>query len=874
MSIRDRKICSNFVLKKYIILASLITAGYLGNYLSLPLFFGVDFLFGSIAVLIVVFLYGGVWGTLAGIIASLHTILLWKHPYAAIIFSLEALSVSWALRRKSRNLALLDGIYWMFIGIPLVYLFYFYVMGIPITAVVLIMLKQSVNGIFNALIASLLLFYSPIYQWSKETKLAKTFSLEQILSTLLVVFVFFPTLTLIVWQSRLNFNNIQKNIEVNLQIVSTDLASQLNLWSQNHHNALQTLANVAARDKMASSKELQQSIQLTKYLFADFSQIYIVDDGNELISSEPYINTNIGHQTYSPNLVASSQPTVSYLWTKNRGVPKPLINISLPITKGRDFLGNVIAIINGNQIRELFLSDSYPVDVEISLLDAQNKVITSTRSDLQPTEAFDHNKNGQIHCLSSQVCQWLPSGDMPMMVRWQKSFYVQETLMNQELGWTLAVEVPSLSHINSLQNTYIIGLTLISMISLLAIILSSLLSHRLIKPIEQLAVVTTNLPDKLLYHQKINWPDSRVVEIKSLIDNFFFMADLLKQKFREIKTAKERLEERVIERTQELSKTNEELSWEIAQRQRIAEALQKSEAQSREQATKLYNTLQKLQQAQTQLVHTEKMSSLGQLVAGIAHEINNPVSFVSGNLPYAQEYTQDLLRLVALYQQQYPETTPAIKDEIETIELEFLQSDLPKVLNSMKVGTERILAIVQDLRNFSRLDQADKKEVDIHEGIDIALRILQHQLQARNGYLEISVIKDYGQLPRVECYPGQLNQVFLNLLANAIDALRELTEQRESKTSDWEPIIRVKTQVISHDWVAIHIADNGVGISPSVNSKLFDPFFTTKPVGKGTGLGLSISYQIVVERHGGQLCCLSELGQGAEFIIKIPIKIN
>ncbi|NEP10058.1 MAG: hypothetical protein F6K14_07530 [Symploca sp. SIO2C1] len=762
----------------------------------------------------------------------------------------------------------------MLLGIPLVYLFYFVVMGMPIRAVVLIMLKQSVNGIFNAIIASLLLSYSPIYQWSKQTKLTKTLSLEQILSTLLVVFVFFPTLILIVWQSRLNFSNIQKNIEVNLQIVSTDLASQVNLWSRNHHYALQKLANVAASGQMASSKELQQSTQLTKYLFADFRQIYIVDDRNQLISSYPKIKTTIGNPPDNSKLVANRQPTVSYLWTKNPGVAKPLIIQSLPVTRGTHFLGTVTAHINGKQVRELFLSDSYPVDVEISLLDAHNKVITSTRQDLKPTEAFDHNQNGEMHCLTSKICQWLPSGDLPAMVRWQKSFYVQETPIYQELAWTLVVEAPSLSHINSLQNSYIIGLTLILLISLLAIILSSLVSHRLIRPIEQLAVVTTNLPEKLTLHQRIDWPNSRIVEIQSLIDNFVFMANMLRQKFQEIQTAKEQLSQRVIERTQELLKTNQELSVEILQRQRITEALQKSEAKSKEQATKLSKTLQKLQQTQTQLVHTEKMSSLGQLVAGIAHEINNPLSFVSGNLPHAQEYTQDLLRLVELYQQQYPETTPAIREESEAIELEFLQSDLPSVLNSMKVGTDRIMAIVQDLRNFSRLDEAQKKEVDIHQGIDIALRILQHRLKARSGDLEISVIKDYGELPPVECYPDQLNQVFMNLLANSIDALREFTAQRESNTSDWEPMIRVKTQVMSHDWVAIQIADNGVGISSDVRSRLFDPFFTTKPVGKGTGLGLSISYQIVVERHSGKLCCLSELEQGSEFIIEIPRKIN
>ena len=359
------------------------------------------------------------------------------------------------------------------------------------------------------------------------------------------------------------------------------------------------------------------------------------------------------------------------------------------------------------------------------------------------------------------------------------------------------------------------------------------------------------------------------------------------------------------------------------QRKHVETALRDSEASERAKSQKLTQTLKTLKKTQSQLIQAEKMSGLGQMVAGVAHEINNPVSFIYSNLKPAQAYFQDLLELISLYQETYPTPTSDIQDLQQSIDLDFLMEDLQKLLESMQIGAVRIREIVLSLRNFSRLDHSDIKSVDIHEGIDSTLLILKHRLKAKNGNAKIEVIKEYGELPLVECYPSKLNQVFMNILGNAIDALEDSRANKPVQVNGIEgnmgeqpllstcsnlatlsqgntsvlpastpatlssadptsaPCIRIKTEVMERECsnpgtspeprIAIRIWDNGAGIEEQIKEQLFNPFFTTKPVGKGTGLGLSISYQIVVNKHHGILTCASIPNQGTEFTIEIPL---
>lgn len=384
-------------------------------------------------------------------------------------------------------------------------------------------------------------------------------------------------------------------------------------------------------------------------------------------------------------------------------------------------------------------------------------------------------------------------------------------------------------------------LTTATLAIIVAIAASLLLLRKIMRPLSELSQAATQMAEGNL---------NCSLDVRGH-DEFAVVAETFNKMAFQLRQVLEDLEQRVAERTAQLSETNLVLQ---------------------DKTNYLETTLQELQQLQLQLIQSEKMSSLGQLVAGIAHEINNPVNFIHGNVDYLNEYTNNLLNIIDLYQKKLPEPDNELKEAIESCDLEFLQTDLPKLLKSIRVGTKRIQEIVLSLRNFSRLDEADVKAADIHEGIDSTLLILQNRFKETTKRPEIKVIKDYGNLPMVYCYPGQLNQVFMNLLANAADALNDKFSKQDLHPISEQPEIQIHTQCIDDESIMITISDNGSGIPEEIQNRLFDPFFTTKPVGQGTGLGLSISYRIITEQHQGQIRCVSCLGQFTTFVITLPVQ--
>ena len=395
----------------------------------------------------------------------------------------------------------------------------------------------------------------------------------------------------------------------------------------------------------------------------------------------------------------------------------------------------------------------------------------------------------------------------------------------------------------------------------LSIFLAIRTSRAIARPIEEV----TQVAQKVVQESNFNLQSSVKAkdEVGILAASLNQLIHWVGKYTRELEEARQTLEDRVKKRTRELEEARQTLEDRVEERTR-----------------ELKETLENLRKTQAQLVQTEKMSSIGQMVAGVAHEINNPVSFIYGNITYADEYLEDLLYIFDLYQQTYPDPTPEIQAALEELEVEFLLEDFQQLLMSMKVGAKRIGDIVLSLRNFSRLDEAELKYADIHEGLDNTLLILQHRLKLSSTNNDIQVLKEYGNLPLLECYSGQLNQVFINLLGNAIDALESSGINQQNSDAETQygkeiPLtLRIGTEVTELNSAVIRIADNGCGMSEEIRKKIFDPFFTTKPVGSGTGLGLSISYQIVVEKHGGNLSCISAPGKGAEFVIELPIRLS
>jgi signal transduction histidine kinase len=402
------------------------------------------------------------------------------------------------------------------------------------------------------------------------------------------------------------------------------------------------------------------------------------------------------------------------------------------------------------------------------------------------------------------------------------------------LDWLVVVVIPESTFMAQIQANTQMTVLLCFLALTIASVLGFYTSDWISKPILQLSQASRAIAQGDFEHPQ---PQSFIREINRLGTSFHQMARQLCASFAELEQVNSHLEARIESRTQDLQ-----------------------------------TTLEKLHQTQTQMIQTEKMSALGQMVAGIAHEINNPVCFIQGNLDPANDYTQDLLDLIQLYQQTYPKATPEIQQAIANIDLEFISQDMPRLLQSMKMGTERIAGIVLSLRNFSRLDESNIKLVNLHEGLESSLMILQHRLKANTLRPPIQIVRNYGKIPQIECNAGQLNQVFLNLLSNAIDALEERNEhQTYQEITTQSNCITITTRRISEQQVEITIADNGIGMSETVQQQIFNPFYTTKPIGKGTGLGLSISYQIITETHQGQIACHSIPGSGTQFCIQLPI---
>ncbi|MBE9039784.1 hypothetical protein IQ235_03120 [Oscillatoriales cyanobacterium LEGE 11467] len=803
-------------------LAIFICLGCLGNIFKLPLFFGVDFLFGSVFTLFIAQVYGVSWGVIATFAASLYTFFIWGHPYAIVIFTLEALFVGLKLKKNGKSLLILDSVYWIFLGMPLVFIFYGGVMQIPLESVFLIMVKQAINGMFNALTASILLEYTPLAFWANPKSNLQTTRFQYQLLSLLVCCMFLPLQISLIVDSRQAMKDIQTKIPDKLELISAQITEELQSWNSNTNLVLSDLADLS----FESGRILTES-DLLRLVKASISDVLEFE-----ISQETAINT--------PGLVKLDE-------VKRLGENKfentifELVH-QVPLTNQQLPQGTLTVKHSLTSIQASLMKYIQNRDIEVILIDEQQKVLTSLGSDLEIGASFDRLEHNSHRLTDSQVYHWLPNANLPLMKLWRKSFYIQKTSL-ANFPFQLVLEVSAAPYIDRLQAIYLWGMSFILGLMFFAVFLAQVISKKMVKPILELSKMTTSLPSKILNKRSLEWPKSHLEEVRILVANFLEMTTTLDRQFDKIKDAKKNLEERVEKRTYEL---------EVALKER-------------------QHALSDLESTQLKIVQSEKMSALGNLVAGVAHEINNPVGFIGCNLEPAQDYVQDLLGLIDVYQQENPTPSIAIEEEIKAIDLDFVREDLPKLMGSMKLGVERIGHISTSLRTFSRTDKEYKVSFNLHDGIDSTLLILKHRLKANEQRPKIEIVKEYGNIPEVQCFPGQLNQVFMNLIANAIDALEDGNGDRRFEEIAANPNrITIATEATSEE-ITIEISDNGVGMSGEVRQRIFEQGFTTKAVGKGTGLGMAIARQIVEEKHGGTISCTSEPGIGTQFAIALPV---
>jgi signal transduction histidine kinase/CheY-like chemotaxis protein len=509
----------------------LIILGFLGNYWRWSFFFHIDFIFGTIAVWLVLCLYGLRWGIFAAIIAATCTYFLWKHPYAIIIFTCEALFVGILYHRYRQNLALLNGIYWVLIGIPLILLFYGQIIGLDTSQTQIIMLKQSVNGIFNALVASLILTYTPLHKWLSRPPAISALSLQQTLFNMLVAFVFFPTLTLMAIDSHRVVNDINIEQQTQLEIASHHINTTLKSWYQQHIQAIKTLAEITIETPQPTPQQLQRRTEIIQQLVPDFQQLLIVNNAGEILAA-------------TPEVTKRQIPDDHWSWKLEDQMLQlgktALLKFNYPIVDQGIIQGKILAEINFNTLTTLLQEEVKNFDYRATLIDQQKLIINSTKGDRLSGQPLDLDKTGEIFPITDQVYQWLPVGGNPLfMARWKSSFFVKETPLESPFNWTLIVEYPAASNVEEVEKANTKNLLILMIVSGLALGLASWLSRNLVKPLFKLAYVTTNLPEQLIEHKTIKWPSSPVIELASLVTNFQEMAKTINQKIRELQQSKQ-----------------------------------------------------------------------------------------------------------------------------------------------------------------------------------------------------------------------------------------------------------------------------------------------------------------------------------------------
>lgn len=808
-----------------ILLAILILMGYVGNYFSYTFGFGVDFLFGSIAVLIVISLYGIWWGTIASLIASSYTIVLWQHPYALIIFVCEALFVAVRMRRRKHNLLTSDMIFWVLIGMPLVLLFYGYVLRVGVITTAIIALKQPVNGIFNALIASLILNCKPVYRWANSSPKRATVFFEQILLNLLVAFILIPALLLTVANNEAAMKHERDRLIATLNTSAENLATDLRQWHQSGLTALGFLAQTSSQSKIVVSGQTDHSLELAVESLPLFKKIYVINADLEVIARAFSSPESTSERLNFAELELPRSPQI-FILPEPAGVDinntKPKILQTLPIVLDDRWLGNIVAELNIGFIEQLLETETYSVPLTSTLLDRNQLSIASTDSELNQQQKFNRGEADITDIESAdskKIYHWLPvSPGKPLIGRWRDSFYVEELLIDEEIPLILCVEAPAAPFIDYLQLLYIRSLAVLLAIALAAILMAKYTSRLLVKPILKLAIFTTNFPHKILRNETIALPRSSIIEMNALANNFEVMSNTIEENIQQIKL------------------TNRQLK----------QAKEKSEVANKSKDRFLANISHELKTPLNSIIGYSKL-----IQKNLIFQQHTSFEGKSKSLEWLENVQQDSKYLLTLI------------DEI----LDIAKSKAHKT--KLHPSLVHIPSFLEDLVLVSRRRAAEKNIVFKFETIGkLSTNIYADEQRLRQILLNLlgNAVKftEQGQIVlQVTRIDGMSTSNKLEGTAN-FPNLESQTTKIQQQTAIQQD---TKGNFPSQIQLRFKVADTGIGIASKDISRIFQPFeqvdkFEFQEV--STGLGLSICKELV-ELMGGRLNVKSQLGKGTIF---------
>lgn len=884
-----------------LVLVSLFAGlGYIVNRINLPIFFAVPFTFGTVVVAIAAVVLGWRYGAIIAGFASINTLLLAGHPYLEIVSMAEAARLGWNWQYERRNLIACDLWFWLFAGIPFLWLVHHYSLEMTWDASILIALQHSIEHLLCVTIASFFLFHSSFVNrlWINLYQKPLSRSVRQVAFNFLVAIVFLPILLITSIDSHISRQEMNVIERHQLLTVTANIVESIKHWRVWGSQSINELREILEH----------QNSGLPLYI------ALASEDGRILIDRDAHFP---GWYQLEAHNEESETNWVTHVINQSEPAPETYPNQSLELSPVKHYFPKQVTAYQLDNWRHSFyritqnptLETPWKIEVALSIAPQINRleflyirhltmilvvmVIAILIADqlgdrfASPLQQLGENTTDLPQKLMSEETIFWPTFRLTEIEQLSSNFKVVSQVLqakfqevyraNEELEIrvrdrtrALEAEIEERKRITRIIQKSQQRLSLLIEQSPLGLVEWDL-KGQIVAWNPAAETIFGYTPEEAIGQQ--------LAHLLSPAQPQLSLEDLLALREKE-QTGGHSCVENITRDGRYLlcEWHNTPLIDSDGQALGIASLIQdvtakyEADRQLAQRTQDLEATLIQLQKAQVQLVHSEKMSSLGQLVAGVAHEINNPVSFIHGNLSFAREHAESLMSAIEYYQEMYPDSCNL--PEIADLDLPFIQSDFPALLQSMQMGTERIRDIVHSLRNFSRLDESDRKRADLSEGLDNTLLILQHRLNATDKRGEIQVKRDYYNLPQITCYPGQLNQVFMNLITNAIDAIEHTPSPHVITIRGWvadaqgilcEDCSKALT-LQAGDWLYVSIHDTGCGIPEGKQKQIFDPFFTTKPIGSGTGMGLSICHQIIVEKHNGTLT-VSSTRSGTTFTV-------